>query len=169
MKSVTASTFSPSIYNEVIELYAMIFHIPMLSFFFFSPMLSFKPAFSLSYFTFNKRLFSSSPLSAIRVMSLAYLRLLIFLPTILIPACASCSSAFYMMYPTYKLNKQGDNIQAWCTPLLIWNHSIIQCPLLTAASWPSYRFPRRQVRWYGIPISLRIFHNLWSMQWKTLA
>ena len=160
MKSVTASIFSPSIYNEVIGLYAMIFHIRMLSF---------KPAFLLSYFTFNKRLFSSSPLSAIRVMSLAYLKLLIFLPTILIPACASCSSAFYMMYPTNKLNKQGDNTQAWCTPLLICNHSIIPCPLLTAASWPSYRFPRRQVRWYGISISLRIFHNLWSMQWKTLA
>ena len=53
-------------------------------------MLSFKPAFSLS-FTFIKRLFSSSLLSAIRVVSCAYLRLLIFLPAILIPACASSS------------------------------------------------------------------------------
>ena len=42
-------------------------------------MLSFKPAFSLSSFTFIRRLFSSSSLSAIRVMSSAYLRLLIFL------------------------------------------------------------------------------------------
>ena len=41
-------------------------------------MLSFKPAFSLSSFTFIKRLFSSSSLSAIRVVSSAYLRLLIF-------------------------------------------------------------------------------------------
>ena len=41
-------------------------------------MLSFKPAFSLSPFTFIKRLFSSS-LSAIRVVSSAYLRLLILL------------------------------------------------------------------------------------------
>ena len=41
-------------------------------------MLSFKPAFSLSSFTFIKRLFSSL-LSAIRVVSSAYLRLLIFL------------------------------------------------------------------------------------------
>ena len=40
-------------------------------------MLSFKPTFSLS-FTFIKRLFSFSLLSAIRVMSSAYLRLLIF-------------------------------------------------------------------------------------------
>ena len=36
-------------------------------------MLSFKPAFSLSSFTFIKRLFSSSLLSALRVMSSAYL------------------------------------------------------------------------------------------------
>ena len=52
-------------------------------------MVDFKPAFSLSSFTFIKRLFSSSSLSAIRVVSSAYLRLLIFLPAILIPACAS--------------------------------------------------------------------------------
>ena len=37
-------------------------------------MLSFKPAFSLSFFTFIKRLFSSSLLSAIRVGSSAFLR-----------------------------------------------------------------------------------------------
>ena len=69
-------------------------------------MLSFKPTFSLSSFTFNKRLFSSSSLSVIRVMSSAYLRLLIFLPAILIPACASSSPVFLMTYSAYKLNKQ---------------------------------------------------------------
>ena len=73
-------------------------------------MLSFKPTFSLSSFTFIKRLFSSSSLSAIRVVSFAYLRLLIFLPAILFPACASSRPAFHMMYSAYKLNKQGDNI-----------------------------------------------------------
>ena len=57
-----------------------------------------KPSFSLSSFTFIKRLFSSSLLSAISVVSSAYLRLLIFLPAILIPACASSSPAFLMMY-----------------------------------------------------------------------
>ena len=49
---------------------------------------------SLSSFTFIKRLFSSSSLSAIRVVSSVCLRLLIFLPAILIPACASSSLAF---------------------------------------------------------------------------
>ena len=53
--------------------------------------------FSLSSFTFIKRLFSSS-LSALRVVSSAYVRLLIFLPAVLIPACASSSLAFRMMY-----------------------------------------------------------------------
>ena len=48
-----------------------------------------EPAFSLCSFTLIKRLFSSFLLSAIRVVSSAFLRLLIFLPAILIPACAS--------------------------------------------------------------------------------
>ena len=90
-------------------------------------MLSFKSAFSLSCFTFIKRLFSSSSLSAIKVMSFAYLRLLIFLLAILIPACASSSLAFFMMYSAYKLNKQGDIIQPWCTPFPILNQSVVWC------------------------------------------
>ena len=57
-------------------------------------MLSFKPTFSLSSFTLIKRLCISSSLSAIRVVSSAYLRLLIFLLAILIPACASSSPVF---------------------------------------------------------------------------
>ena len=64
-------------------------------------MLSFKPAFSLASFTLNKRLFSSSSLSAIRVVSSPYLKLLIFLPAILIPSCASSSLAFHTMYSEY--------------------------------------------------------------------
>ena len=120
-------------------------------------MLSFKPTFSLSSFTFIKRLFSSSSLSAMRVVSSVYLRFLIFLPAILIPACASSSPVFLMMYSSYKLNKQGDNIQPWYTPFPIWNQSVVPCPVLTVASWPAYRFLKRQVRWSGIPISFRIF------------
>ena len=61
-------------------------------------MLDFKPAFSLSFFTFIKRLFTFSSISAIRVVSSAYLRVLIFLAGILIPACASSSLAFHTMY-----------------------------------------------------------------------
>ena len=125
-------------------------------------MLSFKPAFSLSSFTFKKRLFGSSLLSAISVVSSAYLKLLIFLPAILIPAHVSSSLIFCTMYSAYKLNKQGYNIQLWWTPFPIWNQSVIPCPVLTVASWPAYRFLKRQVRWSGIPISFRIFHSLLS-------
>ena len=105
-----------------------------------------------------------------KVVSSAYLRLLIFLPAILIPACASSSPAFLVMYSAYKLNKQGDNIQPWHTPFPIWNQSVVPCPVLTVASWTAYRFLKRQVRWSGIPISFRIFHSLlWSTQSKPLA
>ena len=37
---------------------------------------------------------------------------------------------------------------------------LVPCPVLTVASWPAYRFLKRQVRWSGIPISFRIFHSL---------
>ena len=91
---------SPYICHEVIRLNAMILVFGMWSF---------KPAFSLSSFPFIKRLFSSSLLSAIWVVPSAYLKLLIFILAILIPACASSNLAFDMMYSVYKSNKQGDN------------------------------------------------------------
>ena len=62
------------------------------------------------------------------------------------------------MYSAYKLNKQGDNIQPWCTSFPIWNQSVVPCPVLTFASWPAYRFLRRYGRWSSISISWRIFH-----------
>ena len=109
--------------------------------------------FEANIFTFIKRLTSSPSLSAIRVVSSAYLRLLIFLLAILIPACASSSPVFLMMCSAYKLNKQGDNIQSWHTPSPIWNQSVIPCPVLTVASWSSYRFLKMQIRWSDIQIS----------------
>ena len=153
---IKSATVSPSICHEVMGPDAMIFVFWMLSF---------KPTFSLSSFTFIKRLFSSSSLSAVKVVSSVYLRLLIFLPAILIPTCASSSPVCRMMYSAYKLNKQGDNIQPWCTPFPIWNQPVVPCPVLTVASRPACRFLRRKVRWSGIPISWRIFHSLlWSTQ-----
>ena len=96
IKSVTVSTFSPSICHEVMgpDTIILVFW-----------MLSFKPTFSLSSFTLIKRFFSSYSISATRVLSSAYLRLLIFLLAILIPACASSSLAFLMMSSAYKLNR----------------------------------------------------------------
>ena len=149
IKSLTVSIVSPSICHEVMQQDAMIF------IFFACWVLS--QLFSLSSFTFIKRFFSSFSLCAIRVVSSVYLRLLIFLLVILIPVCASSSPAFYMTYSAYKFNKQGDNIQPWRTPFPIWNQSVVPCPVLTVASWPGYRFLKRQVRWSGIPISFKIF------------
>ena len=73
-KSVNASNFSPSICHEVMGPDTMILVFGMLRF---------KLTFSLSFFTLIKKLFSSSLLSAIRVVSSAQLRLLIFLLAIL--------------------------------------------------------------------------------------
>ena len=54
------------------------------------------------------------------------------------------------MYSACKLNKQGNIIQPWCIPFPIWNQ-YTWCPVLTIASWPAYRFLRRQIRWSSIP------------------
>ena len=96
IKSVTVSIVSPSVCHEVmgLEVIILVFWI-----------LNFKPVISLSSFTFIKRLFSSSLLSAIRVVSSAYPKL-IFLHAILIPTSASPSPAFRMLWSAYKLNKQ---------------------------------------------------------------
>ena len=123
-----------------------------------------------SPFAFIKRLFKFSSFSSIRVVSSAYLKLMVFLSTVLILACALSSLALHMMYSAYKLNKQGDNIQFWHTPFPIWNQSIVPCSVLTVASWPALRFYRREGKYFGILISSRIFHSfLWSTQSKAFA
>ena len=77
-------------------------------------------------------LFSS--LSVARMVSAAYLRLLIFLLAIFIVACDSSSLGFHRMYSTYKLNKQGDKIQPGHTLFPVVNLSTVPCSLLTVAS-----------------------------------
>ena len=93
IKFVTASTFPPSICNETKGLVAMI-----------------KPFFHSPLSPSSRG--SSVPLHFLLLewVSSVYLRLFMFLPAILIPACDSSSLAFCMMYSAYKLNKQGDNI-----------------------------------------------------------
>ena len=138
----------PSIPHEVMGLDGLIFVFWMLSF---------NPAFLLSSFTFIKRLFSSSWLSATSVVSSAYLRLWIFLPGILIPACASPSLAFCMMYSAYKLNKRNIRVTIYSLDVLLSQFGTSLCPFLTVASWPAYRFLRRQVLGGLVFPSLRIF------------
>ena len=94
MKSVTVSIFPSSICQEVMWLNAMIFTFWKLHF---------KPVFSLSSFTYIKKLFSSFSLSANKVVSSAFLRLLIFLLAILIPAYESSGPAFHTTYSACQL------------------------------------------------------------------
>ena len=95
-------------------------------------MLSFKPTFSLSSFTFIKRLLSSSLLSAIRVVSFVYMSLLIFLPrnSWFQLVCHPAQHFTWCMYSAYKLNKQDDKTQSLHTLFPIWNQSV-PCPVLT--------------------------------------
>ena len=52
---------------------------------------------------------------------------------------------------------------------LILNQSIVPCLVPAVASWPANRFLKKQVGWFGIPVSLRILHSLlWSTQAKDL-
>ena len=98
-KKIKSDTVSfptpPSICHEVMGVDAMI-----LVFW----MLSFKPAFSLSSLTFIKRRFKSSSLSAVWVVSCAYMRLLIFLLAILIPACDSSQAGKMLLTRVYFAN-----------------------------------------------------------------
>ena len=122
-------------------------------------MLSFKSAFSLSSFTIIKRLCISSLLSAIRISSahLIVNEVIVISAGNLNSSLYSSNPGFHMMYSACKLNKQGFNIQLYCTPFLILNQSVVPCKVLTVASCPAYRLLRKQVRWFGIPISLRLF------------
>ena len=112
---------------------------------------------------------SRGSLDPLHFVSSAYLRLLIFLPAILIPSCASSSPAFLMMYSAYKLNKQSDNIQPWSTPFPILSQSVVPCKVLTVVYWTAYRFLKKgKMIWYSHPF--RIVHSsLWSTQSKALA
>ena len=124
-------------------------------------MFSFKPAFSLSSFILIKRLFSSSLLSTIWVISSVDLKLLIFLLTILIPAFDSSSSAFHMMHSSCKLNKQCDNTQPCQTPMLkaYLQHLLLCCMSCLALTKKIARYTKRQKTVWRDKTSIRTGHN----------
>ena len=88
---VSVSLVSPSISHEVMGPDATVSVFKMLIF---------KPTFSLYSFTFCHK---GGVICISEVIDI--------FPAILIPACASSSPAFLMMYSAYKLNKQSGNIQ----------------------------------------------------------
>ena len=72
------------------------------------------------------------------------------------PWTAACQASLSFTI-SQSLLKLTSNIQPWPTAFPIWNQFVVPCPVLTVASWPAYQFLRRQVRWFCIPISWRIF------------
>ena len=95
LKSVTDSIVSPFICHEVMGPDAMILVFCCFKLAFFTLL------FHQEDFQF---LFTFCHKGCVICISSAYLRLLIFLQAILIPACASSSPAFLIMYSAYKLN-----------------------------------------------------------------
>ena len=134
IKSVTVSSVSPSICHEVMGLDAMILVLWMLSY---------KPAFSLSSFTHIKRLFSSL-LSAIRVVSSAYLRLLIFIPAILFQLVLHPAQCFSWCTLKRKLQSLNDCSPPAEVPFVTGHGLFLVCGLGVGDPWPrlsSYPFP----------------------------
>ena len=116
IKSDTVSTVSPSISHEVMGLDAMIFIFWMFLFHFHQEVFEF-------LFTFCHQ---DDFICISEVIDIS--------PGNLDSNYASSSPAFLMMYSAYKLNKQGDNTQPWRSPFLIWNQSVVPCPVLAVAS-----------------------------------
>ena len=145
IKSVTVSIVLPFIWHDMMRPDAKI-----LVFW----MSSFKPAFSLSSFIFIKRL----------LFSFYHKDGVICISEVIDISPGNLDSILCFIQPwiSHELNKQIDNIQHWHIPFPIWNQSVVPYPV---ASWPTYRFLRRQVRWSGIPVSLRILNSLvWFIQ-----
>jgi len=63
-----------------------------------------------------------------------------------------------MIYSAYKLNKQGDNIQSWCTPFPIWNQSIILqgagAPPMAKVMRKEAQYMQRRNRASGVPLEI---------------
>ena len=160
IKSVAASTFSPSTCHEVMGLYVMILVFLMLSF---------KPAFSLS--SFNLIRVSSVPLHFLpleqyhlRIWGCWCFSQQSWFQTVIYPA-------WHFSWCTLHTNEINRvTIYSLVTFLSQFGTSLVLWKFLTVASWPAYRFFGRQARWSGIPISLTIFHSLlWSTQPETLV
>ena len=115
----------------------------------------FKPVFPVSLFTFIKRFFKF-------LFAFCHKGDVICLQEDTDISPSNLDSSLCFIQPSIShdilcIEKQSGNIQPWCTLFPVWNQSILSCQVLTVASWPAGRFLRRQGRWSGILISLRIF------------
>ena len=152
IRFVTVSIVSPSICHEVMGLDAMIFIFWMLNF---------KPAFSLYSFSFMKRPFSSSSLSAIgwchlHIWGYWYFSLQPWFLLVLHPA-------WYFSCTLHRSWISRVTIYSLDVLLSQFGASLLFMSSSNCCFLPAYRFLKRQVRWSGSPISLRVFYSLlWS-------
>ena len=121
----------------------------------------FQATFLLSSFTLIKRLFSSSLLSAFRVVSniwgCGYFSQESWFQLVIHPAR---HFAWYTLHISYK--EAGWQYIALTYSFPNLNQSVVPCPVLVVAYWPAYRFFRRQVSGL-VFLSLRILQSfLWS-------
>ena len=61
-----------------------------------------------------------------------------------------------MLYPVLDIDWQ---FNSYMIAYMFQCHSP-KSSVLTVASWPAYRFLKRQIRWSGIPSPFRIFHTV---------
>ena len=133
-RKIKSATVSPSICHEVMGPHAMI-----LVFW----MLSFKPTFSLSFFTFIKRHFTFCHKGGIICIS-----------EVIDISPGNLDSSLCFFQPS--VSQAG---------LFLFLFGTVYCSM-SSSNW----FLKRQFRWSSIPISFRIFHSLlWSTQSKALA
>ena len=116
IKSATVFTVSPSICHEVMGPHAMI-----LVFW----MLSFKTNFFTLLFHFHQEAFKFLFTFCHKGGVICISEVIDISPGNLDSSLCFFRPTFLMMYSAYKLNKQGDNIQPWCTPFPIWNQSVL--------------------------------------------
>ena len=84
-----------------------------------------------------------------------------FLPAVLIPYCDSSSLAVCMMYSVYKLDKQGDSTQPWCTPLPILTGPLLHVRFCLLLLDLHTRFSGiRGFRLFNVYFSCSIYHCL---------
>ena len=113
-------------------------------------MLSFKPAFLL-LFHFHQEALQLLFTFCHKRGFICISKVIAISPGNLDSSLCFIQPAFHMMYPAYRLNKQGDNMEPWRTPFPIWNQFVVPCPVLIVSCWPAYRFLRKtgKVVWYS--------------------
>ena len=122
-------------------------------------MLSFKLAFSLSSFTFIRKLL-------VPLFFCHYSYFICISEFVNISPRNHDSSLWFIQtgisHDALCINAKHAGWQPWHTPFPIMNQCSVPCLVLTVASCLVYRFLREQVKWTGISISLRIVHSLLS-------